>query len=75
MKTHIATTVDSDLRAELEKLAETEETSIARILRRAARRELTEHQRSTQRLQNGRTRSEQAAKKRKRTRGKVAVAA
>lgn len=74
MKTHIATTVDPDLRAGLEKLAETEETSVARILRRAARRELNEHQRATQLLQNGRTRA-QTKPKRKRNRGRVAAAA
>jgi hypothetical protein len=74
LKKHIATTVDPDLLAGLTELAETEETSIARILRRGARRELTEHQRETRRLVNGRTRTEQTAK-RKRNRGRVAAAA
>lgn len=70
----IATTVtDADLAA-LSALAEEEESSIALILRRGARRELQEHERQTRRLVNGRTRSEQAAAKRKRNRGRVAAA-
>ena len=75
MKKHIATTVDSDLLAELNELAEAEETSVARIIRRGVRRELQEHQRSTQRLVDGRTRSEQAKASRKRNRGRVAATA
>lgn len=75
MKTHIATTVDDDLLAELTELAETEERSVASIIRRSIRRELNEQRRSRQRLVNGRTRGEQAAAKRKRNRRKVAVAA
>jgi hypothetical protein len=71
----IATTVtDADLEA-LTELAEAEESSVALILRRAARRELDEHRRSSQRLVNGRTRSDQASSSRKRNRGRVAAAA
>lgn len=74
MKKHIATTVDSDLLAKLNELAEVEETSIARILRRGARHELTEHERETKRLINGRTRADQTAK-RKRQRGRAVATA
>lgn len=61
--THIATTVDPDFLAELSAMAKAEDRSMANILRRGARRELIEHQRSTQRLQNGRTRKAATAKK------------
>jgi hypothetical protein len=74
VKTQIATTVDSEFLAKLNELADTEETSIARILRRGARHELTEHERETKRLVNGRTRAEETAK-RKRQRERAAVAA
>ena len=75
VKTQIATTVDPDLLAGLSELAEVEETSVARILRRGARRELEDHRRSHQRLVNGKTRTEHASGKRKRNRAKVAAAA
>lgn len=71
MKKHIATTVDADLLAGLNELAAKEETSIARILRRGARRELDENRL----LKTGRTRAEAAAGKRKMNRGRVAAAA
>jgi predicted transcriptional regulator len=74
VKTHIATTVDDDLLAELNELAETEERSVASIIRRSVRRELAEHRRSTQLLINGRTRSQQGAKRKQNRRRVVAAA-
>jgi hypothetical protein len=74
VKTQIATTVDPDLLAKLTELAEVEETSIARILRRGARQIATEHERNTKRLVNGRTRAEETAK-RKRQRGRAVATA
>lgn len=45
--------VDRDMRQELAELAESEDRSIAAVLRRAIRRELAEARKQDQRLKNG----------------------
>ncbi|MEZ5076971.1 MAG: hypothetical protein R2725_05970 [Solirubrobacterales bacterium] len=52
----VATTVDAKLHASLGEIARSEESSMARVLRRAAKREVAEHDRNTKRLINGKTR-------------------
>lgn len=74
MEKQLACVVEDSMYGELLKLSEAEDRSIANILRRGARRELIEHQRSTQRLQNGQTRKAATAKKSSTTKRQLAAA-
>jgi len=75
MQKQIACVVsDADYDA-LAELAASEESSVSRILRRGVKHELQAHDHQSRRLINGKTRSQQAADKRKRVRRKAAAAA